>query len=86
MQNVEWIQWHAHQLDMTAWWQELQEVLGHDDYHKFAWKVWASFELPKAQSHVAKMDNDHSAPLAHSSLEKDRFVPLPDMWFGSQDY
>ena len=71
---------------MPAWWQELQEVLGHDEHHGFVWKVWASFELPKVQSCAVKVDNDYSAPLAHSSLERDRFMPLPDMQFGNQDY
>ena len=46
----------------------------------------ASFEVPKLQSCMAKVDNDHSAPLAHHLLDSDQFMPLPDMWFGSQDF
>ena len=32
---------------MPAWWNELQEVPGHDNHWEFAQKVQASFEVPK---------------------------------------
>ena len=58
----------------------------HNDHHEFAQKVQASFELPKVQSHVAKVDNDYSAPPAYLPLSRDWFMPLPDIWFSSQDF
>ena len=86
MQSAEWIRWHAQQLDMPAWWQELKEVQGQDNLQEFAWMVQASFEVPKVRSHVAKVDNDHSMLPTHHSIDRDRFMPLPDMWFGTQDF
>ena len=38
------------------------------------------------QCHTLKVDNDHSMLPAHHSLDRDHFLPLPDMWFGSQDF
>ena len=71
---------------MLAWWQELKEVLGQDNLQEFAWRVWASFEVPKAWSCMVKVENDHSMLPALHSLDRDWFMPLPDIRFGSQDF
>ena len=52
MEHVEWIKWHAQQPDMPAWWWELQGVTGHEDQQEFAMRIWASFEVPRAQCHA----------------------------------
>ena len=31
MEGMEWIKWHAWQLDMPAWWEELKEVLSQNE-------------------------------------------------------
>ena len=36
--TTEWIGWHVKQVNMMAWWQELQEVPGQDDIQEFARK------------------------------------------------
>ena len=82
MQNVELIWWCAWQIDMLVWWCELQEVLGME----LMWKVHALFKVPKAQSCMMGVDKDNSAPLAHWSLEKYKFMLPPDLWFSSRDY
>ena len=46
----------------------------------------ASFQVPKARCHMSKVDNNHSAPLTQHSLDRDQFLPLPDMQFSSQDF
>ena len=74
------------QVEMLAWWQELWEVPGHNDHQELTWKVQGLFELPKVQCCALRVDNDHSAPPAHSSLERYQFMPPPDLQFGSQDY
>ena len=86
MEGMEWIKWHPQQLDMPAWWQLLKEVPGQDDLQEFARRVWASFQVPKVRCHASQVDNNHSMPMAHHSLDRDWFLPLPDMWFSSQDF
>ena len=86
LENTKWMKWCAWQLDMAVWWQELKEVPSQDNLQDFAWRVWASFQVPKVQCHVLKVDNNHCMPLAHHSLDRDWFFPLPDMQFGSQDF
>ena len=71
--------WNTWQVDMPVWWQELQEVPGHDNPWEFAQKVHASFQVPKAQSRAVGVDNNHS-------LEKYKFIPPPDPQFSSRDY
>ena len=71
---------------MPAWQQELKEVPGQDNLQEFAWQVQASFEVPKVWSHMAKVENDHSALPACHLLGRDWFMPLPVMQFGSQDF
>ena len=85
-EGTEWIKWHVQQPDMLACWQELKEVPGQDNLQEFARRVWASFEVPKQWCCASKVDNDDSALLAHHSLDRDQFLPLPDMQFGSQDF
>ena len=71
---------------MPVWCWELQEVPSHDNPWEFTQKVCSLFEVPMAQSCTIGVDNDHSTPLAHWSLEKYKFMPTPDPWFGSRDY
>ena len=71
---------------MKAWWWGLKEVPGQDNLWEYARRVWASFEVPKAWCHASKVDNDHSVLLVPHSLDRDQFLPLPDMSFGSQDF
>ena len=78
--------WCMQQLDTLAWWQELKEVPGQDNLQEFARRVQVSFQVPKARCYASKVDNDYSAPPAHHSLDRDPFLPLLDMWFGSQDF
>ena len=84
--TTKWIHWHAQQLDMPAWWQELQEVPRQEDIQEFAKKVWASFEVPKVRCCTSKVENDYSALSAPHSLDRDQFLHPQDMRFGSQDY
>ena len=39
MEGMEWIKWHMWQLDMLAWWQELNEVPSQDDLQEFTRRV-----------------------------------------------
>ena len=48
--------------------------------------MWASFQVPKARCPMSKVDNGHFVLPAHHYLDRDQFLPLPDMWFGSQDF
>ena len=86
MDHMKWIKWYMRQLDILAWWQELKEVSNQDNLQEFAKRVWASFQVPKARCHASKVDNDHSTLLAPHSLDRDWFLPLLDMQFGSQDF
>ena len=70
-----------------VWWWELQEVPG-------PWKplgictksmcIISSTKIIKVMQW--RVDNDNSTPLAHWSLEKYKFMPPADLWFGSRDY
>ena len=71
LRNAEWICWHTQQLDMPAWWQELQEVPELDNIQEFARKVWASVQIPKARCHASKVENDYSTLPAPYSLDRD---------------
>ena len=84
--TTEWIHWHAQQLDMSAWWQELKEVPSQDDIQEFSSKVWASFQIPKVRCCTSKVENDYSVLPAPHSLDRDWFLLLQHMRFGSQDY
>ena len=71
---------------MPAWWQELKEVPGQDDLQEFARRMQASFQVSKERCHAPKVENYYSMLLAHHSLGRDQFLPLSNMWFGSQDF
>ena len=86
MEGTEWIKWCVWQLDMPTWWWELKEVASQGDLQEFASRVYASFQVPKVRCHASKVDNNHSTPPALHSLDRDQFLPLLDMQFGSQDF
>ena len=46
----------------------------------------AFFQLPKARCHASEVDDDYSALPAPHSLDRDYFLPLWDMPFGSHDF
>ena len=48
--------------------------------------VQVLFQVPKVRCHASKVDNDYSMPLAPHSLDRNCFLPLQDMQFGSQDF
>ena len=54
-----WIEWHTRHMEMLPWWRELIKIPGHKDYQEFAWKVHASFKMPKVCNWVKRVDNDH---------------------------
>ena len=86
MEGMKWIKWQGRQLDMPAWWQELKEVPDQDDLQQFTRRVQASFQVPKVRCHASRVDNIHSTLLVPHSLDGDQFLPLPDMWYSSQDF
>ena len=49
-----WLDWQAHQIDMPCWWTELRAIPGVEDPQKLAWKIWASFSIPKVRSKVSR--------------------------------
>ena len=44
----DWIEWHARYVQMPSWWEELTKIPSNVNHQEFAWKVHASFEVPKA--------------------------------------
>ena len=70
---------------MLAWWRKLQEIPGHDDSREFMLKVQVSFEVLKAWNWAKGVDKDYTLPLTHLSIKKYKFMPPPDLRFGSQD-
>ena len=84
--SAKWIQWCTQQLDMPAWWWECREVPGQGNIQEFTRMVWASFRVPKVTCCTSKVDNNYSTPPAPNSLDRDQFLLLQDMQFGSQDF
>ena len=85
LHQMDWIQWHTHQIEMLTWWTQLQEVSRDNACWEFAWKVHVSFVVPKACNQAKGVDNDYTPPLTHPSLGKYRFMLPPHLRFGSQD-
>ena len=68
--HTEWVEWHTrHELPLPLW-KELIKIPGHPDYKELAWKVWTSFEVPKACNQVEGIDNAHTHLLVHHSIGK----------------
>ena len=44
------------------------------------------FRYPKARCYASKVDNNHPVLPACHSLDRDQFLPLQDMWFGSENF
>ena len=64
---------------------KLTLIPSHTDHKEFAWKVYASFEVPKACNWAMGMGNYHMQPPAHPSIRKHQFLSLKDMGFRAQD-
>ena len=69
-----WLDWQACQLDMPCWWREPTAIPGVEDPWKLAWKIWASFSIPKVRSRVFP-GHDYTAPTAHKCLTQNVFLP-----------
>ena len=57
-----------------------------EDYRKLTWKIWASFEIPKAWCQALKVTNDYSTPPAPKCIERKLFLLAPDSRLPNQDY
>ena len=67
-----WVAWKAEACKTPGWWRELLAVPEVQDCEKLAWKVQASFQLPKRASELHKMENYHWAPpVPPVSLQKE---------------
>ena len=80
-----WVTWRAEACDTPGWWRELLAVPEVQDCNELAWKVQASFHLPKRVSKLKKMENYHQAPPAPPCLLKKNFLPPPNSIFTCQD-
>ena len=63
-----WLGFQAGQLGTPALWEELGAMLGIEDWHKFAWKIRASFYIPEVQLR-ASPEWGYTAPLAPPEFE-----------------
>ena len=64
---------------MLPWWKELVKIPGHNYYQEFAWKVHASFEVPKTHNEAKGVDNDH-IPCQDTHPLGSIFLCHPQMW------
>ena len=78
-----WLEWQANQLGTPAWWTELQAIPGTRDPLKFAWKIRASFYIPKVRMRTL-LELGYTAPPAPRSLDRNTFLPgnlsYQDVW------
>ena len=81
----EWVKWKAEAYKMPSWWRELMKVLEVEDHEKLAWKVQASFQLPKRVNELHWVENYHQAPPELLCLLWKNFLPPPDSIFACQD-
>ena len=72
--NLEmWLEFQAGQLGTSMWWEELGAMLGIEDWHKFAWKIRASFYVAEVWLR-ASLEWGYTAPLAPQSLNRSAFL------------
>ena len=69
-----WLEFQAGQLGTPTWWEELGVILDIKDWHKFAWKVRASFYVLEVWIR-ASLEQGFTAPLAPQSLNWSTFLP-----------
>ena len=62
------------QLGTPAWWEELGAILGIEDWHKFSWKIRASFYIPEVWLRVS-LEQGYTLPPAPQSLNRSTFLP-----------
>ena len=67
-----WLEFQAGQLGTPTWWEELGAMPGIEDWHKFAWKIRASFYVPEVQLR-ASPEWAYTVPLAPQSLNRSPF-------------
>ena len=86
IENYEvWMEWQGCQVNTLDWW-ELVAIPDVDDAQKLAWKVQASFEIPRVRSQALWVNNDYSAPPAPKCINRKAFLPVPDPGVPCQDY
>ena len=68
-----WLEFQAGQLGTPAWWEELGAIPGIEDWHKFAWKIRASFYVPVVLLR-ASLEWGYTAPLTPWSLNRSTFL------------
>ena len=81
----DWIEWCTRYVQKLSWSKELTKIPSHADHKEFAWKLHASFEVPKACNWVKKVNNHHVQPPAHPSIGRYHFLPLRDVSYSTQD-
>ena len=86
MHHTGWIAWCTWNVLMPSWWEELEEIPGHEDYQLFSRMVCASCEIPGTHSRAKGVNNDNTPLPSHLSIGKYKFLPTWDEWFGTQDY
>ena len=69
-----WLEWQANQMGTSAWWMELQAILGIRDPWKLAWKIRASFYIPKVRMRTL-LEPGYTVPPAPRSLDRNTFLP-----------
>ena len=67
-----WLEFQAGQLGSPMWWEELGAILGIEDWHKFAWKIRASFYVQEVWLR-ASLEQGYTMPLAPQSLNRSAF-------------
>ena len=78
-----WLDWQAWQIGMPCEWRELRAIPGVEDPLKLAWKIWASFLIPKIGGKVF-LGQDYTPPPAPQCLTWNAFLPnelsYQDVW------
>ena len=75
MENYEvWVEWQACCVGMPEWWEELVAIVNVEDHRKLAWKIWASFKIPRVRFEALKVTNDYSTPPAPKCVQRKLFL------------
>ena len=82
---AEWVPWKAEGCNTPSWWMELSTVPGEDNTRKLARQVRASFRLPWWLQELDAGRATLQAPPALPCLHWQRFMPLADSIFASQN-
>ena len=68
-----WLEFQAGQLGTPAWWEELEAMLGIEDWCKFAQKIRVSFYVPEVWLR-ASPEQGYTVPLASQSFNGSAFL------------